>query len=74
MFFFLPLYDDNPTSRPPVVTYLLIGICVAVFLWQLGQDDRAVAYGLGMIPAVVFGRAHLPSSLATVPPWATLFT
>jgi hypothetical protein len=31
MFFFLPLYDDNPTGRIPYVTYGLIGLCGLVF-------------------------------------------
>jgi membrane associated rhomboid family serine protease len=74
MFFFLPLYDDNPTTRVPVVTYLLIGLCAAVFLWQLGQNAEHVAYSFGMIPGVLFGTAHLPRSLAVVPPWTTIFT
>ncbi len=74
MFFFLPLYDDNPTRRTPVVTYALIGLCAIVFLWQLGQDDDIVAYSFGMIPSVVFGTAALPAKLAVVPPWATIFT
>ena len=74
MFFILPLYDDNPTARAPLVTYLLIALCAGVFLWQLGQNQEAVAYSLGMIPAVVFGSARLPTGLAQVPPWATIFT
>lgn len=74
MFFFLPLYDDNPTTRTPFVTYGLIGLCIAVFLWQLGQSGNAVAYSYGMIPAVLFGAAQLPHQLAAVPPWATIFT
>jgi membrane associated rhomboid family serine protease len=74
VFFFLPLYDDNPTTRTPVVTYGLIGLCVLVFLWQLGQNADAVAYSYGMIPAVLFGDARLPHHLAVVPPWATIFT
>ncbi|HVH80093.1 MAG TPA: rhomboid family intramembrane serine protease [Stellaceae bacterium] len=74
MFFFLPLYDDNPIGRTPIVTYGLIGLCVLVFLWQLGQNAQAVAYQFGMIPAVVFGTAALPPRLATVPPWVTIFT
>jgi membrane associated rhomboid family serine protease len=74
VFFILPLYDDNPTGRIPLVTYALIAICVGAFLWQLGQDQDAIAYGYGMIPAVVFGTARLPPDLATVPPWATIFT
>jgi membrane associated rhomboid family serine protease len=74
MFFFLPLYDDNPTQGFPVVTYTLIGICVAVFLWQLGQNADAVAYTYGMIPAVLFRDAQLPANVATLLPWATIFT
>jgi membrane associated rhomboid family serine protease len=74
VFFFLPLYDDNPTRRVPVVTYLLIGVCVVVFFWQLGQNARDVAYSYGMIPAVLFGAAEPPHGLAAVPPWATIFT
>ena len=74
MFFFLPLYDDNPIGRNPLVTYTLIGRCIAVFLWQLGQNADAVAYTYGMIPARLFGTAALPPDLDTVPPWATVFT
>jgi membrane associated rhomboid family serine protease len=44
MIFALPLYDENPTKREPVVTYLLIGLCIGAFLWQLGQYERAVLY------------------------------
>jgi membrane associated rhomboid family serine protease len=74
VFFFLPLYDDNPIGRTPVVTYGLIGLCGIVFLWQLGQDADTVAYSYGMIPSVVFGTKELPPDLAIVPPWATVFT
>jgi membrane associated rhomboid family serine protease len=74
VFFFLPLYDDNPIGRNPVVTYSLIGFCVVVFLWQLGQNQDAVAYSYGMIPARLFGTAELPPDLAVVPAWATIFT
>jgi membrane associated rhomboid family serine protease len=74
VFFFLPLYDDNPTGRAPIVTCGLIGLCVLVFLWQLGEDADTVAYSYGMIPATLFGSARLPSALAVLPPWATIFT
>ena len=75
MIFAVPLYDDNPIQRTPVVTYVLIGMCIGAFFWQLGQNEEVVAYSLGMIPAVLFGYA--PSALRGVqmiPPWATLFT
>ncbi|HTZ77607.1 MAG TPA: rhomboid family intramembrane serine protease [Stellaceae bacterium] len=77
MFLFLPLYDDAPRRRVPVVTYGLIGTCAAVFLWQIGLPPRAqdaVAFSYGMIPAVLFGYAHLPARLARVAPWLTVFT
>jgi membrane associated rhomboid family serine protease len=32
----VPLRDDNPVSTTPVVTYGLIGLNIAVFLYQLG--------------------------------------
>jgi membrane associated rhomboid family serine protease len=72
--FAVPLYDDNPVQRPPVVTWLLIGLCIGAYLWQLGQDENAVAYAFGMIPAVLFGYSHLPPELAVLSPWATIFT
>jgi rhomboid family protein len=73
----LPLYDDNPRSRPAVTTYGLIGGCVAVFLWQQGLAPRAAAdadYAFGMIPAVLFGHAELPHRLQQIPAWASLLT
>ena len=73
MFFFLPLYDDNPTSRLPYVTYVLIGLCAFVFLWQLGQDDDAVAAAYGMTPAYLFNVTAMPSD-APIPAWMTVFT
>ena len=73
MFFFLPLYDDNPTGRLPCVTYGLIGLCVFVFLWQLGQDDDAVTTAYGMTPAFLFHTSAMPVG-SPIPPWMTVFT
>jgi membrane associated rhomboid family serine protease len=73
----IPLYDDNPTMRPPVVTVLLIVACAIVFLWQqsLGaRGDMEIGYSLGMVPAVLFGGAELPPALRLVPPAATVIT
>ncbi len=74
MIFALPLYDDNPIRRTPVVTYALVGMCIGAFLWQLGQDEDIVAFQFGMVPAVLFGYRALPPELAIIPPWATIFT
>src|SRR3984957_8855925 len=74
MFVALPLYDDNPTTRQPIVTYGLIGACAVVFLWQLGAGEEVVAFSYGMIPSVLFGSNELAPGLAAVPPWATVLT
>jgi len=73
----LPLYDDNPRTRLPVVTAGLIAACSVVFLWQLGLGESAsedASFSYGMVPAVLFGYAELPASLHAVSPWATLIT
>ncbi len=75
----IPLYDSNAKHRIPFqyVTVAIIAVCVMVFLWQqaLGAEDggRAV-YGLGAIPAVLFGNRDLPTELAMIPTYATLVT
>jgi membrane associated rhomboid family serine protease len=47
----LPLKDNNPTTRFPVVTVALIVINVAVFIWQLNfpTDHRLDQAGFGSI-------------------------
>ena len=74
MIFALPLYDDNPIRRTPIVTYTLIGLCIGAFLWELGQDAQVIVYQYGMIPARLFGNARLNPSIEAIPAWATLFT
>jgi membrane associated rhomboid family serine protease len=73
----IPLHDDNPTRRRPYVTYAIIAICVAVFLWQLGLPPRAeaaFAYGFGFIPALWFEGKELAPGLAVVPMPLTIVT
>src|SRR5215468_5080371 len=73
----LPLYDDSPKTRRPLVTGALIAACSVVFLWQLGLDDNAsenASFSYGMVPAVLFGYAELPARLRAVPAAATLIT
>lgn len=73
----IPLRDDNPTRTRPIVTYVIVGLCVGVFLWQLALGpggNEAAVYALGFIPAVVFGGANLPEQLVWVPAPATIFT
>lgn len=71
----IPIRDDNPAQRTPIVTLGLIGLCLAAFLWQLAQGGpgmQIAIYRLGMIPAVLLGTE--PAEIAAVPPVLTLFT
>lgn len=72
----IPLHDDNPTELKPIFTVTLIIACVLVFLWQfsLGRAMERAVLALGLIPAVLFGRAELPPALAIVPPEMTVLT
>ena len=73
----IPLKDDNPTQITPVVTWGLIAINVAVFLYQVSlgpREGRLFVYEYGAIPAVIFGFQALPGSLAAIPPQLSLFT
>jgi membrane associated rhomboid family serine protease len=73
----IPIHDDNPTERAPLVTVALIAACTLAFLWQLSfdaQGQQAAIYALGAIPAVLFGHAELAPDLAWVPVSATPVT
>ena len=73
----IPLKDDNPTSGRPVVTYFLIGICVVIFLIQLGSQSYKTGqlfYSYGLIPSVLMGYDQLPMDLYAVPAYLTIFT
>ena len=73
----IPLHDDNPTTIKPVVTMMLIAICVLTFIWQFTRDaqgQQMVVYALGVIPAVLIGDAQLPPDLLWVPTYATIFS
>jgi membrane associated rhomboid family serine protease len=47
----LPLKDNNPTTRFPIVTVGLIVVCVAVFIWQLNfpENQRLGEAGFGHV-------------------------
>ena len=73
----IPLKDDNPTSGRPVVTYFLIGICVVIFLMQLGAQSYKTGqlfYSYGLIPSVLMGHDQLPIDLYAVPAYLTIIT
>ena len=70
-----PISDDNPEPGIPIVTWVLIAICCAVFFLQAslppGEAELAV-YQFGLIPGVLFGSTVMTD--APVPAWATVFS
>lgn len=70
----IPLRDNLPTARAPVLTVGLIAANVAAFLWQvLGIGmDASVAWG-GLVPAQLLGLVP-PADPLALPPLATLVT
>jgi membrane associated rhomboid family serine protease len=73
----IPLKDDNPTSRKPIVTYFLIASCVLIFLIQITSQSYKTGqlfYSYGLIPSVLMGNNQLPLDLYAIPSWLTIFT
>ncbi len=49
----IPLKDDNPTSLRPVVSYVIFGACILVYLWQMSLGKvggTAAINALGVVP------------------------
>lgn len=78
--FFFPLRDDNPTSTRPIISWILIALCVLVFMWQLslggagGHAYRDAILAYGVTPAVLLGGGTLPPEIARIPTLLTIFT
>jgi membrane associated rhomboid family serine protease len=85
----IPLRDDVPAARPPVVTRALVVACGLVYLLQLGDPRGEIVDAWGMVPGRVLdpdspawelprrlahGRELPPVGAAAVPDWWTLLT
>ncbi len=57
----IPLFDNVPARRPPLVNYTLIGLNILVFLWEVGQGPRLdeVFRTYGVVPAVFVASSGL---------------
>jgi len=73
----IPLHDNNPTERPPIITIAWIVACALVFLYQASLPagpGETFVFQYGAIPALVFGEADLPEMGVAIPAYATLIT
>ena len=77
MFFLLPFGNDRRTTRFPAITYALIAMNVAVFLWLLPLDRESVIQTFGLIPYHPTMRTILTSMFIHADPmhlaWNMLF-
>lgn len=64
----LPLRDNIPTRRFPVVTVTLIGINVLVFLWELLLGDKldSTIFRWGVVPYHVMNSFNLEEALTFI--------
>jgi membrane associated rhomboid family serine protease len=74
----IPLHDDNPTRRFPLVTLVLIALNLAVFVFQLtlprsGLTVEGFFLRAGLVPYEIVNRVDVPPD-GLVPIWATVFT
>jgi len=73
----IPLKDDNPTTKKPVVTYFIIGLCILIFLIQFSSQSYKtgnIFYSYGLIPSVLMGHNQLPIDLYAIPSWLSIIT
>lgn len=62
----LPIQDINPTRRFPIMTYLLIGINVVVFFWEISLPPEALQRQFELIAVVPRAIAAAPFSLESI--------
>lgn len=73
----IPIHDDNPTENPSYVTWVLMGICIVVFIIQFSSPPAAaqkIILSSGLIPALLNDLASLPAELHQIPPELTIIT
>lgn len=62
----LPVSDANPTRRIPIVTYILIGINILVFLWELTLSEMGLQDAFMDLAVVARNISNAPFSLESL--------
>lgn len=70
----IPIRDDNPTERFPIVTVSLLAVNILVFGWQflLGPKAQLVVFSFGAVPyeithgVSVYRPVYIPTSLTLI--------
>ena len=75
--FFFPLFDNNPTKDRPIISWIIIFLCIIVYMWQITLSDfeqKLIFLKFGIIPSTLFGISSLPSDIYSISPILTIFT
>lgn len=74
--FFFPIRDDNPTRARPIISYIVLALCMSVFFWQisLGDAQRDAILALGMVPVRLFAPEAAYGLPNVIPAWMTLIS
>ena len=72
----IPIADDNPARLTPVVTWAIIALCVAVYVWErsFGREMNALLNALGFVPASLFAPQTLRATYMPVSQGFTILT
>lgn len=72
----IPISDDNPARRTPVVTWVLILACVLAFIWELSLGDAmdGAVLVFGFTPASLLPGFEAAPGMGQVSPALTIFT
>ena len=73
----IPLSDELPTLRPPIMTYLILATLVAVWLFVQGggfneQQLAASLCNLGLVPGEITHQARLGTGVPLGDGWACI--
>ena len=74
--FFIPLYDENPSKKRPLVTWAFIAICFIIFIYQFNLSQRSelnFIYKYAFIPDYL-NNYYIVSKLTSLDPILTLIT
>ncbi len=72
----IPISDANPTRRFPIVNWALIGVNVAVFIYELSLSSRqldTLIFTWGVTPSKILVALGHPAAVP-LPVWMTLIT
>ena len=70
----IPISDENPASRLPLVNWAILIACIGAFIWQLSLSEpefEAAIRNLGFTPRDFFGRGFGAGAQGE---WATILT